>query len=346
MKTTLLSLADQIRTEADAYEYLESLRWPDGIVCPNCHGVDVYLIQPANGISRKATNGTPSQRRVWNCRSCRRAGHSPQFSAISGTVMHGTKVPVRVWVLVLFDMIAAKNGISAREVERKYGICARSAWFVCHRIREAMKSDGLVGTMRGTIISDETWVGGNPENRHGGSVAPPEYVPIVPGVKRVYTEKTVVLSLINAETGEVRSRVVPDVKANTLRKVIAEQVDMAGSHLMTDEGTWYKPIGREFASHQSVNHSAGEYVRGNVTTNRLEGFFGQMKRSIDGTHHHVSKEHLHRYLSEHDFRYTTCKMADVDRLARVVERADGRRLTYKRVKASSDEVGNPSVDRA
>jgi len=103
---------------------------------------------------------------------------------------------------------------------------------------------------------------------------------------------------------------------------------------MTDEGTWYDALGQEFIEHNSVNHSAGEYVRGHITTNRAEGYFAQLKRSLDGTHHHISRTHLPRYLAEHDFRYSTCKMNDADRMALVVEQADGRRLTYKRVKAS------------
>jgi len=337
VKTTLLSITDQIRTEADAYEYLENLRWPNGPICPTCHGSDVYLIQPSNGISRKTRDGVMTQRRAWNCRSCRRAGHSPQFSAISGTVMHGTKAPVRVWVLVLFDMIAAKNGISAREVERKYGVCGRTAWFICHRIRECMKSDALLATMRGTIVADETYLGGSVKRMNRKTRDRLIERRNAPGGLRGTTSKTPVLSLINAQTGEVRSAVVPSVTGATLRKVMSEHVDMAGSVLWTDEGTFYEALGREFIAHNTVNHSAEEYVsrRTGASINKAENFFSQMKRSIDGTHHHISVEHIQRYVDEHSFRYSTCKMADADRMAMVVERADGRRLTYKRVKAES-----------
>lgn len=342
MKTTILSLADQIRTEADAYEYLESLRWPTGVTCPNCHGSDVYLIQPKNGISRKTRDGVMTQRRAWNCRDCRRAKRSPQFSAISGTVMHATKAPVRAWVLVLFDMIAAKNGISAREVERKYGVCPRTAWFMCHRIRECMRSDALLTTMRGTIVADETYIGGNPQRMNAKARARMEGrnldpVPFTPGESRPnqHTAKTPVLSLVNTATGEVRSQVVPDVTGATLRKAISQQVDMTGSELWTDEGAWYNELGREFIAHNRVDHSKDEYVSrtSGASTNRAEGFFSQLKRSIDGTHHHVSREHLHRYVAEFDYRYSTCKVSDEARMAAVVGRADGRRLTYKRVRS-------------
>jgi hypothetical protein len=227
----------------------------------------VYLIVPKDGMSRKATNGTMSQRRVWNCRDCRKAKRSAQFSAMSGTIMHATKAPVRAWVLVLFDMIAAKNGISAREVERKYGVCPRTAWFMCQRIRECMKSDGLIATMRGTIVADETWYGGDPQNRHNRGQG---NVPAlrVDGQPNLHTDKTPILALINADTGEVRSAVVPNVTGANLRKVMSEQVDIAASVLWTDEANYCKVLGKEFIAHQTVNHSEGEYVRNGATTNR------------------------------------------------------------------------------
>ena len=144
------------------------------------------------------------------------------------------------------------------------------------------------------------------------------------------TDKTPVLSLVNMATGEVRSAIVPDVTGRTLRKVISQQVDMANSELFTDAAYHYRSMGQEFASHQWVNHSEGEYVRGRVSTNMAEGFFAQLKRSIDGTHHHVSREHLPRYVGEFDFRYSTCKMSDYGRMRTLVGKMDGR-LSYKRL---------------
>jgi ISXO2-like transposase domain len=260
-----------------------------------------------------------SERRVWKCRPCKK-----QFSVLTGTIMHATKIPVRTWVLVLFDMCTAKNGISAREIERRYGVCARTAWHMLHRIRQAMAGgDRLVDTMRGTVIADETWIGGEPRWRHHSRH---------PHSMRGLTEKTPVLSLLDIPSGQVRSRVMPRVTAQSLRKVIAEQVDMAGSQLFTDSARYYGPIGREFSAHQAVDHHAGEYVRGAVTTNHLEGFFAQLKRSLDGTHHHVSEEHLHRYVGEFDFRYSTCKMSDYGRMRTLARQMEGR-LSYKRVTA-------------
>jgi transposase-like protein len=177
----------------------------------------------------------------------------------------------------------------------------------------------------GTIVADD------PKNRHANR---PEPQPERLAGKRPYqrTDKTPVLSIIDAETGEVRSQVVSDVTGKTLRKANAENVAMGSSHLMTDEAPTYKTFSAEWASHQSVNHSQGEYVRGRVSTNMAENFFSQLKRSIDGTHHHVSKEHLHRYLGEFDIRHSTHKTSDTERLGMMVDQAAGLRVSYKRIK--------------
>jgi transposase-like protein len=184
-----------------------------------------------------------------------------------------------------------------------------------------------------TILADETWFGGDPKRRHQ---RPEEPVRIKPGNKRPYvqTDKTPILSLINRTTGEVRSRVVPDVTGATLRKAIAEQVDMGGSVLHTDSLNSYITLGREFLRHEAVNHTDGAYVRGDVTTNHVESYFSQLKRSLDGTHHHVSSEHLNRYLAEFDYRYSTRKMDDTHWLQSLMSRTGGRRLSYKRITAA------------
>ena len=155
-------LMARITDEAAAYAFLEELRWAGEPVCPHCGSVAAhYFLTPANGTDRATRTGERSQRRVWKCRDCRK-----QFSVLTGTVMHGTKIAVRTWVMVLLEMCASKNGVSAREVERKYDLTAKSAWFLLHRIREAMKRDPLSGVLSGTIIADETWMGGDPKNRH------------------------------------------------------------------------------------------------------------------------------------------------------------------------------------
>lgn len=313
---TVLQLADKLRDEADAYLFLEQLRWGQQPVCPHCGSVgEHYFLTPTNGRSRKTRTGSASERRVWKCRDCRK-----QFSVLTGTIFHGTKIPIRTWLFVIFDACAAKNGISAREIERRYGLTPRTAWHLMHRLREAMKLEPIAGLLSGRVVADETWYGGKPSNRHGHN--PAEHM-------QGKHDKTPIMALISRETGEVRSRVIPNVRRETLREAIAEQVDMPNTHLHTDQAATYRQIAGEFAAHSSVNHKEREYVRGDVSTNQAECYFSQLKRSIDGTHHHVSREHLHRYLTEFDFRFSTCKQTDAERVSALIEQTGGRRLAYQ-----------------
>jgi len=261
-----MSLADEIRTEADAYKLLEKLRWADAPVCPHCDSKRVYFLNPVDGTGqRKTRTGSESQRRVWKCGACRK-----QFSVLTGTIFHGTKISIRKWVLVIFEMCANKNGLAAREIERKYKLSPKSAWFMTHRIREAMKSDPLAGLLQGTIVVDETYIGGSPKNRHGNKDRPKAVSRKTSGRA---TDKTAVVSLIHKESGVVRSRVVPNVDGRNLRDAIERHVDTAGSTLHTDEFKSYKPVGHDFKAHAVVNHRDGEYVRAGVSTNMVEGYF-------------------------------------------------------------------------
>jgi len=326
VKLNLREINKRIESEADAYGVLEELRWPGGPVCPHCGNTKAYFLKPTNGRSRATgPKKTMSQRRVWKCAACRK-----QFSVLTGTIFHGTKVPIQTWLMVMVQMCSAKNGISAREVERMHGVTPETAWFMLHRLREAMKRDPLAGVLSGTIVADETWVGGDPRNDHHKK---PEVEPVRlesgqarPNQK---TAKTPVLALVNKETGEVRAQVVTSVTGANVGKFLGEHVDMANSVLHTDESKVYPPLGRQFQDHKTVTHFKHEYVRDGATTNQAEGFFAQLKRSIDGTHHHVSPEHLHRYVNEFAFRYSTCHDDDSVRLQTMVDQAAGRRLTYK-----------------
>ncbi len=344
-------------SESDAYAYLEKLRWPNGPECPHCGTVGKhYYLAPANTLTRpnnptrKTRTGSESPRRVWKCAACRK-----QFSVTTGTVMHGSKVEIRTWLMVIHEMCANKNGIAAREIERKYGVAPKTAWFMAHRLREGMRRGAPESLLSGIVLADETFIGGSERNRHvkdrwsyqpKGAVP----VPIVPSEEVLGQSvgashpgpgyrKSSVLSLIDTQTGEVRSKVIPDVTGATLRKAISEQVDMSATELHTDEWTGYRALEPEVAAHRTVNHSEDEYVRYEgkgknkmmVSTNALEGYFSQLKRSIDGTHHHVSTEHLPRYLAEFDFRYSTRKVTDEARVRRLMGQVAGRRLTYRRV---------------
>jgi transposase-like protein len=189
-----------------------------------------------------------------------------------------------------------------------------------HRLREAMKREPLAGLLSGRVVADETWFGGKPSNRHGHK--PKDHM-------QGEHDKTPIMALVSRETGEVRSHVVPNVKAENLRKVLHEHVDAANTHLHTDSAFSYRKIAGDFASHTAVNHNIGQYVLDGAGTNQAETFFSQLKRSIDGTHHHVSREHLDRYLAEFDFRFSTCKLSDTERIGRLVGQVAGRRLTYR-----------------
>jgi len=334
---SLIALANKVQTEADAYLYMEALRWGDTPVCPHCGSTHVSYIRPLNGESRKTRTGSGSQRRVWKCQSC--VGRK-QFSVLTGTVFHGTKIAVKTWLFVIFEMCASKNGVSAREIERKYDLTGKTAWFMLHRIREAMVREplaGMLGGNGGTVVADETFVGGSVERmnkkRRTAAETPAKLVPGGPKLGGPAWNKASVLSLVDITTGEVRSQVVRDVTGATLRKAIAEQVNMAETVLHTDEAKAYIAVGAEFLAHETVNHKQGEYVRKTagrkITSNQAENFFSQLKRSIDGTHHKVSSVHLRRYLAEFDFRHTTRTVNDSTRMGMLMGQTGDRRLSYR-----------------
>jgi len=322
-----------VQDEHDAYLLLEELRWHGKPVCPHC-GYDekAYFLEPkggSRGTGAKDENGERKRsiRRVWKCARCRK-----QFSVLTNTIFHGTKVPLSTWLTVMVQMCSAKNGISAREVERMHGVTPETAWFMLHRLRESMKREPLVDMLRGRIVADETFIGGKPKNKHQQGKPTGGYSNRKRGGGQAHLQP--VLSLVNRDTGEVRSMVVRDVTGATLRKHIAEHVDMPASTLHTDAAQHYRKIGDEFAEHQWVDHSEGEYVRNEpdgtfIGTNPAEGYFSQLKRSIDGTHHKVSSVHLPRYLAEFDFRYSTRKLSDSARTKQLFDQVGGRRLTYR-----------------
>jgi transposase-like protein len=236
---SILNIAKRIPTEAAAYELLEEWRWHGQPVCPHCGSIgEHYFLTPRAGV-RHTNRGTETQRRLWKCRDCRN-----KFSVLTGTVMHGTHIPVRTWVFVFFELCASKNGIAAREIERRYGLAPKSAWFMLHRIREAMFLTDGAALFSGVIVADETWIGGQPQFRHASKRV---------GSKSGLTDQTPIVSLIHVETGEVRSQVVADVSGKTLRRVIAENVEMAKSTLHTDSAHAYKAIGKDMVEHRAVN---------------------------------------------------------------------------------------------
>jgi transposase-like protein len=299
----MFDITDPIFTDDDkAREHLEATRWPHGPHCPHC------------GEAEEITKLEGKRHRpgLYQCNGCRQ-----QFTVTVGTVFESSKIPLHKWLLATYLMSASKKGMSAHQLHRMLGITYKSAWFMSHRIREAMreKHAGSLGGSNKVVEADETFVGGKAKNRK--STAPiPSKEPIVSLVER---------------DGMVRSFHIPDVTAKTLRPVLKAQID-GKSYLMTDESGTYKTIGREFAGHGAVNHSIEEYVRGGFWhTNTVENYFSLLKRGIFGVYHHVSQEHLKRYVGEFDFRYNSRDVSDATRANRALRGIEGKRLTYRRI---------------
>lgn len=313
---TLKDIAGYFADEAAAYERVEQIRWPDGPVCPHCGVIDhAYLLQPKGG-QRTTSTGKVSYRRVWKCGDCRE-----QFSVLVGTIFEDSKLPLSKWLFAIHLLCSGKNGVSAHELHRQLGITYKSAWFMAHRIRYAMEQEPLRSKLAGTVEADETYIGGKAQNMHASKRR--ERITGTGGI-----DKTPVLTLVQ-RGGEVRSQVMQGtVSGKTLAPILRAQV-AEEARLMTDSFGGYSQVGKEFAAHETVNHLKGEYVRGDVHTNTAEGYFSQLKRSIDGTHHHVSAQHLQRYVGEFDFRYNTRKATDGRRTKRVIEKVGGKRLMYR-----------------
>lgn len=286
--------------EKAARGHLEKIRWPDGPVCPHCGSV--------NRSTR--LKGKTTRPGLFQCNDCR--GH---YSVTVGSVMERSHIPLTKWVLGFHLMAASKKGVSAHQLHRMLGITYKSAWFMAHRIREAMglpaKADPIGGKGK-TVEIDETFVGGKAKNR--AYKKPPKKTPVVGLVER---------------DGNVRTFVVADVNSKNLRSIVVT-VASRESHIMTDEALYYTAMGKEFAGHSTVNHSADEYVRlGSFAhTNTIEGVFSLLKRGVVGTFHHVSEAHLPRYLAEFDFRYNARKISDAERAALAMKGAEGKRLMY------------------
>lgn len=293
--------------ETKARAYLEKLRWADGRFCPHCG--------EAEKTSKAKAKDRPG---LYVCLSCKK-----QFTVRVGTVFERSHIPLHKWVAGFYLMASSKKGISAHQMHRTLGITYKSAWFMAHRIREAMRPGSDAGPLggKGKIVeADETYIGGKEKNKHRN-----KRTSAVGGMG-----KEIVFSLVE-RGGQVRSRHVPHVSAKTLRPILVTLVDRK-SALMTDDASQYRIMGREFAHHESVNHSVGEYVRGDASTNAVENYYSILKRGITGTYHHVSQAHLKRYLAEFDFRYNERSglgVEDAERTAKAIKGAEGRRLTYR-----------------
>jgi transposase-like protein len=263
--------------ENKAREYLENLRWANGIVCPHCGALD--RIGKLEGKAHRTG--------LYKCGHCRK-----QFTVTVGTVFERSKIKLNIWLQAVHLMCASKKGVSSKQLERMLGVTYKTAWFMSHRIREAMTENpsGLLGAGGGTVEVDETYWGNTKQSKAGRAYF---------GRGGDHKEKIVAMVERN---GSVRSFHVKKVNGETLKSIMKEQI-AAEANIMTDELHAYKKIGAESASHEAVKHSANEYVRGNAHTNTVEGYFSILKRGLIGTFHSVGEQHLQRYANEFDFRY-------------------------------------------
>ena len=287
--------------ENKAREFLEASRWPDGPVCPFCGQLDT--VSPFNGKSMGPG--------WYHCNECRE-----KFTIRVGTLYARSHIPLHKWLFATHLIISSKKGMSALQLSRLLGLSYKSSWFMCHRIREGMtpKSVAPIGGENKVVEADESFIGGKAKNRAYAKKEPTKHA---------------VLTLVERD-GKSRSFHIANVKAKTLREKIVTTVSRK-SHLMTDELASYEKVGKEFANHGAVNHSANEFAKlgGFAHTNTAECRFSLMKRAVFGTHHSISEAHLPRYLAEWDFKWNTRKMTDGERAAIALEGIEGKRLTYR-----------------
>jgi transposase-like protein len=280
-----------------ARKHLEALRWGDIPECVHCGSADVTRLE-----GKKHRDG------LLQCNKCRE-----QFTVTVGTVFERSKIPLNKWLLCNHLLCAGKKGVSAHQIHRMLGVTYKTAWFMCHRLREAMKDDGSPLGGPGKIVeSDEAFVGGKKQKRLSGKVAP----------------KKKVISLVE-RGGRARSVHVANIHANNVRSALVTNIDRA-STLMTDEARIYWSVGREFARHGHTLHAGRHYAKGDIHSNSAENFFSILKRGVIGTYHHWSEAHIHRYLAEFDFRYSTKDISDRERSDIAIKGAFGKRLTYRR----------------
>ncbi len=288
-----------------ARERLEALRWPDGPECPHCGSIKAWKLKTRPGLYK-----------------CGEYLCGKQFTVTVGTVFERSKIPLNKWLMAVYLLCSSKKGISSHQLHRTLGVTYKTAWFMTHRIREAMRDDSgeMLGSDGGPVEVDETFIGAKrPKHKPKGMSGS--------------GHKMKVLSLVE-RGGRVRSFHVPNVTAPTLKPILKEHINPV-ARLMTDGAGQYRGLNKHFAEHNTVDHSSREYVRGDVYINTLESYFGVMKRGLSGVYQHVSKQHLHRYCAEFDHRFTyrtANGYSDMERADIALKGISGKRLTYRNTK--------------
>ena len=291
-----------------AVEFMEKQRWGEHPACPRCGDLSVYQM--------KGKDGARQANLRWRCHGCKE-----QFTVRIGTVFEDSRIPLRHWCFGFWRAATSKKGVSALEIHRQTGLSYKSCLFMLHRIRLAMDEQDIE-PLNGIVEVDEVFIGGKPRRFHRSNKTN----------KATKKPKTPVVGLLE-RGGRVRPRVIADVTGDTLKAAIAQNV-ARGARIMTDEWSGYRGLTNAGWTHERVNHGLYEYACGDVTTNGVEGFFGLLKRGLNGIYHSVSKKHLHRYLHEFEFRFNNSELSDGQRTVAAIKAAQGKRLTY------AEQIGN------
>lgn len=317
----MFDLTNPIFNDADkAREHLQALRWPNGPVCVHCGstGDDVVLVEHTGKKTKPTPEGKkhrPARKGLYFCNGC-----GMQFSVLLGTVLEKSHIPINKWLAGFFMMCASKKGVSAHQLHRQLKVTYKSAWFMAHRIREAMRSGGLappMGSSGEMVEVDETYIG-----RKAG---------VTKGKARGGAHKNAVLTLVQRK-GEARSFHIDRTDMVNIIPIVAENI-AAEARVSTDDAAVYQDMHVGFAEHEVVQHSKDEYVRGDFHTNSVENYYSVFKRGMKGVYQHCSEKHLHRYLAEFDFRYSNRSklgIEDNERTEKAIRQIEGRRLTYRR----------------
>ncbi len=311
-----MNLTDKIYNNEDAARsHLESIRWTSGVSCPLCGGTEKIKSTP---MKNKATKNNPNPENVkgyYHCGDC-----LERFTVRTGMVYERSHVPLHKWVLATHLLCASKKGMSTHQLHRMIGVTYKTAWFMAHRIREAMNdaNPGPIGGPGESVQADETYFGTKDALR-GKSWAE----------KKGHSKKMSVVTLVSK--GKSRTFHVDSATSESVGEILRRNVDKQTA-LHTDESRLYKRVGKEFAAHESVHHAAGEYYRDGVHTNCAENYFSIFKRGMTGVYQHCSEKHLQRYLTEFDFRYNSRDIEDSQRADLCFKGAEGKRLSYRGIK--------------
>lgn len=297
----------EFHDEQAAYDYVEARVWPHGATCPKC------------GERKRVSKmgGKSTRIGAYKCYKCRKP-----FTVKVGTIFESSHVPMHIWLQAIYLMCASKKGISSNQLHRTLGVTLKTAWFMSHRIREAMRTDGAFdfGSGGGVVEVDETFIG------HDKTIKP-----VGQKKGRGYAHKHKVLSLVDRSTGRARNFVVDDLKTTTLLPILKANI-ADEAVVYTDEAGQYRNLSADFAGHDFVRHGAGEYGRGDIHTNTIEGYFSIFKRGMKGVYQHCGKKHLHRYAAEFEFRYNNRIANGPDDRVRAdiaLTGIVGKRLTYQ-----------------